>query len=211
MESDNELLFFSLRGIQFLLKCNYDTETLNKCLPYFYQELLQYFQEFKNKTNTFSFGEFLLWDNKVKTIEKNSLFWSSWFKWKIFFAQDIPNVNGNFLMLEEFQNKFKIKVNYLHYFQLLATIPLDLIKKAATTEVPSHELLSTTNLSSSDTSSLDLAEMRCNNYYKIFNENCFTEPSAGIKSWKNKFPDIFTDWKKQFSLIYQATKDNKLR
>ena len=153
--------FLAYGDLQFLLKLNYDAETLNKCLPNFYRELLQYFQEFKNKTNTFSFGEFLLWNNKAITIEKNPLFWRSWFTRKILFVQDFLNVNGNFLTLEEFQNKFKIKINYLHYFQLLAAIPVDLKKKAAKTEIPSHELLSTAKLSSSDTSSLDLYQLKC--------------------------------------------------
>ena len=39
-------------------------------------------------------------------------------------------------MLEEFQNKFNIKVNYLHYFQLVAAIPLDLKRKALDSPVP---------------------------------------------------------------------------
>ena len=41
-----------------------------------------------------------------------------------------------FLTLEEFQNKFEIKVNYLHYFQLIAAIPLDLKRKAVNSPVP---------------------------------------------------------------------------
>lgn len=41
-----------------------------------------------------------------------------------------------FLTLEEFQNKFEIKVNYLHYFQLIAAIPLDLKRKALNSPVP---------------------------------------------------------------------------
>ena len=55
-------------GLQFLLKCNYNAESINKCLPNFYRELLQYFQEFKNKTNIFPYGEFLLW-NKMKRVD----------------------------------------------------------------------------------------------------------------------------------------------
>ena len=54
-------------GLQFLLKCNYNAESINKCLPNFYRELLQYFQEFKNKTNIFPYSEFLLWNNKAIT------------------------------------------------------------------------------------------------------------------------------------------------
>ena len=40
------------------------------------------------------------------------------------------NSNWKFLTFEEFQNKFEIKANYLHYFQLIATIPPDLKRKA---------------------------------------------------------------------------------
>jgi len=60
---------------------------------------------------------------------------------KVFFIQDILNGDGNFLTFEEFQNKFRIKTNYLHYFQLMAAIPLDLKEKAMSAEVPSHEQL----------------------------------------------------------------------
>ena len=94
-------------GLQFLLKCNYNTESINKCLPNFYRELLQYFQEFKNKTNIFPHGEFLLWNNKAITIENHPVFWRSWLKRKILYEQDVLNAEGNFLTLEEFLNKFK--------------------------------------------------------------------------------------------------------
>ena len=45
--------FSDYGGLQFLLKCNYNTESINTCLPDFYRELLKYFQEFKNETNMF--------------------------------------------------------------------------------------------------------------------------------------------------------------
>ena len=80
--------------------------------------------------------------------------------------------------------------------------------KAGTTEVPSHEWLNTTEISSSVIPTLDLSEVRCKNYYKILNGNCTTKPTA-IKNWKNKFPDCFTDWEKKILFIYKSTKDNK--
>ena len=119
-------------------KCNYNAESINKCLPNFCRELLQYFPAFKNKTNIFPYGEFLLWNNKAITIESSSGFWRSWFKRKIIYIQDVLNAEGNFLTLEEFQNKFKIKTNFLYYLQLIAAIPSDLKKKAATIEIPSQ-------------------------------------------------------------------------
>ena len=84
----------------------------------------------------------------------------------------------NFLTIEEFQNKFKIKINYLHYLQLIAAIPSDFKKKAATIEVPSQELLNTAKLSSSVIRTLDLTEMCCKIYYKILNGDYITEPTG---------------------------------
>ena len=46
------------------------------------------------------------------------------------FISDLMNSNGKFLTIEEFQNKFEIKANYLHYFQLIiAAIPPDFERK----------------------------------------------------------------------------------
>ena len=39
-------------------------------------------------------------------------------------------------MSEEFQNKFEIKANCLHHFQLIAAIPPDLKRKALGSTVP---------------------------------------------------------------------------
>ena len=103
----------------------------------------------------------------------------------------------NFLTLEEFLNKFKIKTNFLHYLQLTAPIPSDLKRKAVTIEIPSQEVLNTAKLSSSAIATPDLSKMRCKNYYKILSGNDITEPT-GIKKWKNNFPDYFTDWGKNF-------------
>ena len=81
--------FNNYGGLKFLLKCNYNVSSINNDLPTFYRELLEYFQEFKEKTNIFSYGKFLLWNNEAITIDKNSLFWKSWFKENILSVQDI--------------------------------------------------------------------------------------------------------------------------
>ena len=66
--------FNTYGGLKFLLKCNYNSASMNNDLPTFYRELLQYFQEFKDRTNTFSYGEFLLWNNEAITIDKENAF-----------------------------------------------------------------------------------------------------------------------------------------
>lgn len=87
--------YFSDYGdLQFLLKCNYNTESINKCSPNSYRELLQYFQEFKTKTNIFPYSESLLWNNKAITIENYSVFWRSWFKRKALYVQGVINACG---------------------------------------------------------------------------------------------------------------------
>jgi len=83
----------------------------------------------------FPYGEILLWNNKAITIESDPVFWRSWFKRKILCVQDVLNAEGNFLTIDEFQKKFKIKINFLHNLQLIAAISSDLKKKAATIEV----------------------------------------------------------------------------
>ena len=118
---------------------------------------------------------------------------------KILHVQDVLNAEGNFSTLQEFQNKFKIKTNFLYYLQLLAAIPSDLKKKAATIEIPSQEVLNTAKLSSSVLATPDLSEMLCKNYYKILSGKGITEPT-GIKNCKNNSPDYFTDWGKNFRL-----------
>lgn len=152
--------FNTYGGLKFLLKCNYNASSINNSLPTFYRQGLEYFQEFKEKINIFSYGKFLLWNNEAITIDKNTLFWKSWLKKNILSVQDILNADGNFLTLEEFQDKFNIKRNYLHYFQLTAAFPTDLKKKPRECESPSHELLNTTTVSLfPDGSPVDLAEL----------------------------------------------------
>ena len=140
------------------------------------------------------------------------IFWKSWFDKKIFFIQDILSGDGNFLTFEEFQNKFRIKINYLHYFQLMAAIPSDLKKKAMSAEVPSHEQLhySTMVSLSPENTPVDLANMRCKHYYKLLNKNSTARPTV-IKTWKIDFTDEYSEWENKFSFIYLSTRDNKLR
>ena len=172
-------------GLKFHLKCNYNAASINNGLPSFYRELLPYLQEFNDKTNVFSYDKILLWDNEVTTIDikkRKILFWKSWFKKNILSVQDILNDDGNFLTFQELQDKFNIKTNYLHYFQLIAAIPTDLMKRARECEAPSHELLNTNTVPLFPGGSLvDLADMRCKHYYKILNKTPTVEPT-GIKT-----------------------------
>ena len=198
-------------GLSFLLRCNFNPASIDKNLPLFYRELLFYFQELKQGKDLFPHGEYILWNKETITIENNSLVWKTWFDKGIYFVQDLLDSRGNFLSFSEFQNKFHVKSNYLHYFQLIAAIPSYLKKKAKDCK-PTLDNLYSIIISPSPGSetTLDLANMRCKHYYKLFNENCINVPS-GIKKWKDKFPEDITEWRNKFSFIYRSSRDNKLR
>ena len=104
--------YFRKHGSLLFLKCNYDITLLKTGLPLFYQELLQYFQDLKNATNIFSNGEFILWNNKLITIDNATLFWKSWFEEGVVTVKDVLNPEGNFLSYDEFRNKFNFNTNY---------------------------------------------------------------------------------------------------
>ena len=61
-------------GLPFLLKCNYDLKYLDKKLPLFYSEMLEYFKELRGTYTDEYKSEFILWNNKHITIENKSIF-----------------------------------------------------------------------------------------------------------------------------------------
>ena len=67
--------FRPMGGLEFLLKCNYDTKLLN-WIPEFYREMLDYNKLIMNDYD----GECIVWNNKRITIEENSIFWRDWYE-----------------------------------------------------------------------------------------------------------------------------------
>ena len=93
------------------------------------------------------------------------------------FISDLMNSNGKFLTFEKFQNKFEIKANYLHYFQLIAAIPPDLKRKAFGSTVP--DLLgATSEYCQIEDRTIVLTKFCCKNYYSLFIEKLASEPSS---------------------------------
>ena len=95
-------------GLPFLLKCNYDLTHLEKKLPLFYSEMLEYFKELSSTYVDVYKSEFILWNNKYITIENKSIFWRDLFERGICFVHDLLDENGNFLSLEKVQLKCNV-------------------------------------------------------------------------------------------------------
>ena len=76
-------------GLNFLLRCNYDKNFLDKmCLPYFYKLILLHFLELKISYNT-QFCRFVLFNNKDILIGGRSFFHRSWMNKYVFLVQDL--------------------------------------------------------------------------------------------------------------------------
>ena len=141
-------------------------------------------------------------------MERNSVFWKQWFDQGVTLNSDLMNSNGKFLTFEEFQNKFEIKANYLHYFQLIATIPPDLKRKAFGSTVP--DLLgATSEYCQVEDKIIVLTKFRWKHYYSLFIEKLVSGPSA-VRASKKSFSEL-PDRADCFVNIYKSSKDNKLR
>ena len=105
------------------------------------------------------------------------------------FSSDLMNSNGKFLTFEEFQNNFEIKANYLHYFQLISAIPLDLIMKRKAFGSTVRDLLGATSEYCPWKIEPVLTKFRCKNYYSLFIEKLVSEPSA-VRAWKKAFQNF---------------------
>ena len=84
--------------------------------------LLGYFQELSSTYGGEPRGKFILWNNEDITIDQKTMFWKTWFELGIYYVRDLLSDNGKFLSLDEFKEKFGLKVNYLQYFQIAAAI-----------------------------------------------------------------------------------------
>ena len=111
-------------------------------------------------------------------IERNGVFWKQRFDYGIAFISDLMNSDGKFLTLKEFQSRFEIKVNYFHYFQLIAAIPPDLKRKAFGFPVPGLLDATSEYCQIEGRTVIALTKFRCKNYYSLFIGKLAPVPSA---------------------------------
>ena len=118
-------------GLLFLLNCNYSVEKLDRKIPLFYRELLDYFQQLRRNYEDPLKREFILWNNRDINIENKSVYWKAWRDKNIIFIQDLLNDQGNYLSPQELNDKYNIKANFLQYYQIISAIPAHLKSSAS--------------------------------------------------------------------------------
>ena len=118
-------------GLNFLLRCNYDKKYFNQIdLPPFYQQILWHFLELKTLYENDIGQEMILFNNKEILVGNRPFFLKDWFDSGIVSIQDILSENGKFLSFQEFQQMYKIKCNFLNYYQVVSAIPKHLLERA---------------------------------------------------------------------------------
>ena len=86
--------FRRMGGLNFLLRCNYDTNYFND-LPLFYKKILEFFNELKILYSYDQKQELILFNNKDILVEGKPIFLSEWFRKGILSINDLLNEGGN--------------------------------------------------------------------------------------------------------------------
>ena len=94
-------------------------------VPKSYRDILTVGQELhsKNPSTGDDYQHEIIWNNRFIRIDGKPVFYSSWYRKKVFKIHHLLNENRNFLSRFEFQQKDGLSVNSLTYSGLLSAIP----------------------------------------------------------------------------------------
>ena len=191
-------------GLEFLLRCNYDTDYLN-WVPDFYRQLLDYFKSIRYIYN----GECIIWNNRYITVEGKSIFWRDWFENGVIYMQDLVDRNGTWMSFDEFSNKYKIRTNFLKYFGLLSAVKcavnvinVDLSKRPVVNFQSREFKLGSGRL-------IDMKKAKSRDFYTEFLEDNLEAPTA-IYKWLRDYNLNEDKFYKSLPLVQKCTKEPKL-
>ena len=105
--------FRRMGGLNFLLRCNYDTNYFNN-LPLFYKKILE-FNELKILYSYDQKQELILFNNKDILVDGKPIFLSEWFRKGILSI----NESGTVLTFHVFRDKYSCESNFYSIIKLL--------------------------------------------------------------------------------------------
>ena len=198
-------------GLNFLLRCNYDKKFFNQIdFPPFYQQILWYFLELKTLYESDIGQEMILFNNKEILVSNRPFFLKDWFDLGIVSIQDILRDNGKFLSFQEFQQIYKIKCNFLNYYQVVSAIPKHLLERAKQTQLNKTLFLDSENFQLSPSLSINLTKMKNKDYYWLFVKKN-TPLVTTLSKWERDLSSNDILWKNYFKQIKFMCKENKLK
>ena len=140
---------------------------------------------------------------------------------KIFVLENLERTWGIFcarssqeywqISFEEFKTKYNIEVNFIYYCQILSAIPKTLKLKAMTIKKPLETITEEADVYQlAEGKTIRLSEMRCKDYYSLFQVKWETQPTS-VQSWSKHYPHFANKWNNLFKNISKMSADNKLR
>ena len=199
-------------GLNFLLKCNYDTKYFPQ-LPAFYKNILKFFQELKILYGYDQESDVVLYNNKEILVDETPVYLSNWMEKGIVSIKDLLKEDGSYLSFQEFKGKFSCKTNFLQYFQIISAIPDRLRSKARQIESVNNQFFTSNDhlfhLNGNFTLNLDKAKSR--DFYNLLIAKIHTGGQAGLKRWSEILSLNDEKWAKIFKSIRKLCKETKLR
>ena len=154
--------------------------------------------------------EIILFNNKDIHVGNRPFFLKDWFDPGIFSIQDIPSENGKFLSFQEFQQIYKIKYNFLNYYQVVSAIPKHLLDRAKQIQLNKTLFLDSENFQLSPSLSIHLTKMKNKDYYWLFVKRS-TPLVTALSKWERDLSSNDIHWKNYFKQIKFMCKENKLK
>ena len=199
-------------GLNFLLKCNYDTKYFPQ-LPAFYKNILRFFHELKILYGYDQASDLVLYNNKEILIDQKTVYLSKWMEKGIVFIKDLLKEDGSYLSFEEFKGKFSCKTNFIQYFQIISAIPDRLRLKARQIESVNKQFFTSNDhffhFNRNFTFNLDKAKSR--DFYNLFIDKTHNGGQTGPKRWSETLSLNGEHWAKIFKTTQKLCKETKLK
>ena len=203
--------FKKFGGLNFLLRCNYKLKFLEKSgIPFFFRKILANFLEIRNLYQHDNGQDLILFNNKDILIDGNSFFLQKWKEKGVILIQDILDNDGKFLTFTSFQERFKIKCNFLSYLQVISAIPKRLLQKSKSLGRRENLRAYKTTFPLTPSLNIDLYKMKCKDYYWLY-INGTTYIATGPKKLEKELKSGNIDWKAKFNNIGKICQENRLR
>lgn len=119
-------VFQKMGGLEFLLKCDFDVHKVPVKLSNFHKQILQFWKMIF--THNFSPHGSILWNNRVITINRKSIFRRDWYEKGILFVKDVMDSDGRLLDYRAWLEKYDLNCTQREYNKICKAIPLPLIQ-----------------------------------------------------------------------------------
>ena len=204
--------FRRMGGLNFLLRCNYDTNHFND-LPLFYKKILEFFNELKILYSYDQKQELILFNNKDILVDGKPIFLSEWFRKGILSINDLLNESGDVLTFQEFRDKYSCKSNFLQYYQVVSAIPKHVWSLAKCSDSINRSFFTQNDniFSLNESTQINLFKAKSKDFYNLFNVKIHTEDQTGPKRW-NEILSLNKDgWTRIFKSLKNICKETKLK